>query len=128
MSWTNWSNWTNKTKTFLGIVTAIITVAGSGFAVERYFAKSEQVKRLTALMEEHEETFATKQEVASLNKRINLNSLQDFARNLQNKIWDLEDRYKQTNDDRDKRQLNILREQLRRTLDKIDQLERELQQ
>ena len=97
----NFANWSNKTKAILGITTTIITIGATGFAVERYFAKSEQVKHLTAVMEEHEDTFATKQEVASLNKRINLNSLQDFARNLQNKIWDLEDRYKQTNEEND---------------------------
>lgn len=127
MSWANWSTWTNKTKTILGIVTAIITVAGSGFAVERYFAKSDQVKHIESIMEEHENIFATKHEVASLNKRITLNSLQDFARNLQNKIWDLEDRYRNTQDPLDKRQLDVLKDQLRRTLDKIDELEKELQ-
>lgn len=90
----------------IAIILGILTIGGAVFGIDRYVAKQKDMVVVQTTLGEADEKYATIQDVASLDKRINLNSLYDQLYKLQQRIWQLEDRFKDTLNETIKRMLD----------------------
>lgn len=107
------------------IVTVIIALGGSSFAIERYFAKQEPHEMLVNRVSNNEKTYALLEDLLAMNKRINLNSLQDNLYKSQQRLWLLEDRYKVTKDSSLLRDIKNLKYKIKTLKQKIFKMETE---
>lgn len=88
----------SRLQKIIAIVVGVIAIGGSAFKIERYFAKQKSVTVLEEAVAETDKKFATVQDVAVLSKDIVLNSLENARIRLEQRIWNLQERYSKTRD------------------------------
>jgi len=89
----------------------VATLLGTAFAVERYFAKQKDMEKVEVVLETVDTKFVSQVEFAALEKRINLDILNDQMYRVQQRVWVLEDRLNEISDPNAKRAIkNEIRE------------------
>lgn len=73
----------NKLATVISILVGIPTIIGAIIVLENHWASAEDMKNI-------------QQSIVQINKRLDQKILEDRLSNIQNRIWALEDRYKNT--------------------------------
>ncbi len=82
----------------IAIVVGVITIGGTAFGIEKYFGKQHDVTALEETVAGIDKKYATIQDVAVLSKDIVLNSLENARIILEQRIWNLQERYTKTRD------------------------------
>ena len=70
----------NRVNTVIGIIIVILTMVGSAFTIDSRYAKKDDVQKVA-------------EQVAVVDKRLEIVILKDRANALQERLWKIEDRY-----------------------------------
>lgn len=116
------------------IVTIIIAVGGSAFAIEQYFAKQKSHEKLVTIVEKTDKKIDNNIEIAdkkfvliedflAMNKRMTLNILKDTLYKTQQRLWQFEDRYDKTEDPTLLRDIEEMKDKIKILKQKIYNLE-----